>query len=297
MMQSYQPAILQSVPAQALYLTFNLRQSVNLRQIIENLQSIDIDNNVIGIGQSMLERFKQSVAGLKSMPVFTSNQISLPSTATDLWCWLGGDDRGELLHRSRRINRQLSPAFDLADIVDAFRFGEGRDLTGYEDGTENPTGESALEAAILSSDNADISGSSFVAVQQWQHDLDFFEALPDAQQDNIIGRRRSDNYELEDAPASAHVKRTAQESFAPEAFLLRRSMPWSKNLQAGLMFVAFGHCFDAFEAQINRMTGKEDGITDGLFQFSRVLNGAYYWCPPVIQGQLNLAEINKPAGD
>ncbi len=130
-------------------------------------------------------------------------------------------------------------------------------------------------------------------MQQWQHDLDIFEALSVVQQDNIIGRRRTDNEELDDAPESAHVKRTAQESFEPEAFLLRRSMPWSKNLQAGLMFVAFGHSFDAFEAQLNRMTGNEDGVEDALFQFSTVLNSAYYWCPPIIQGQLNLAVISR----
>ena len=227
------------------------------------------------------------------MPTFASKRIDMPSTATDLWCWLRGSDRGELIHRSRRIIQQLSPAFDLVGMVEAFRFAGGRDLTGYEDGTENPLDDAALEAAILDSDDTAVNGSSFVAVQQWQHDLDAFEAFSEAQQDNIIGRRRSDNLELDDAPASAHVKRTAQESFEPEAFLLRRSMPWSQNLQAGLMFVAFAHSFDSFEAQLNRMTGKEDGIEDALFQFSSVLNGAYYWCPPVIQGKLNLAAINK----
>jgi putative iron-dependent peroxidase len=70
-------------------------------------------------------------------------------------------------------------------------------------------------------------------------------------------------------------------------------MPWSIKLQAGLMFVAFGRSFDAFEAQLNRMTGTDDGIEDGLFQFSQVLNSAYYWCPPVSQGKLNLAAINS----
>jgi putative iron-dependent peroxidase len=72
-------------------------------------------------------------------------------------------------------------------------------------------------------------------------------------------------------------------------------MPWSHELRAGLMFVAFGKSFNAFEAQINRMLGNEDDVIDALFQFSRVLSGAYYWCPPVSQGQLNLSAIgHKP---
>ncbi len=291
-MDSYQPGILQPLPEQAVYLTCNLGQAANLQQVIEILQSLPIDNLVVAIGQSLLDRCNQSVPGMRAMPAFASQQIGA-ATTTDLWRWIRGDDRGELLHRTRRIIRRLGPVFNLVDTTDAFLYASGRDLTGYEDGTENPVGEAAFEAAILMNDNSDLSGSSFVAVQQWQHDLDRFDALPGEQQDNIIGRRRSDNLELDDAPESAHVKRTAQESFDPEAFLVRRSMPWSIKLQAGLMFVAFGRSFDAFEAQLNRMTGADDGIEDGLFQFSRVLNSAYYWCPPVKQGKLNLAAIDQ----
>ncbi|SVB76239.1 uncharacterized protein METZ01_LOCUS229093, partial [marine metagenome] len=44
-------------------------------------------------------------------------------------------------HRSgsrRRPASLLSPALLLDDAVDAFQYRGGRDLTGYEDGTENP---------------------------------------------------------------------------------------------------------------------------------------------------------------
>jgi putative iron-dependent peroxidase len=73
-----------------------------------------------------------------------------------------------------------------------------------------------------------------LAVQQWVHDFGAFEALPAAAQDAMVVRRRSDNEELEDAPASAHIKRLAQERFTPEAFVVRRSMPWTAGAQAGL---------------------------------------------------------------
>ncbi|GAB3395583.1 hypothetical protein GCM10027514_43280 [Azotobacter armeniacus] len=172
--------------------------------------------------------------------------------------------------------------------TDAFRYREGRDLTGYEDGTENPKDEEAIAAAIVGEGPEGERGSSFAAVQHWVHDLDRFGALPPDEQDNIIGRRKSDNEELEDAPGSAHVKRTAQESFTPEAFVVRRSMPWNDGQQAGLLFLAFGHSLDAFEAQLTRMAGLEDGIVDALFRFSRPTNGGYYWCPPVREGRLDL---------
>jgi len=112
-----------------------------------------------------------------------------------------------------------------------------------------------------------------------------------AAQDAMVGRRRSDNEELEDAPPSAHVKRTAQESFTPEAFVVRRSMPWTAGAQAGLLFVAFGHSFDAFEAQLRRMAGLDDGVVDALFQMSRPVTGAHFWCPPLRNGQLDLQAL------
>ncbi len=110
-------------------------------------------------------------------------------------------------------------------------------------------------------------------------------------QDHVVGRRHSDNEEIEEVPLSAHVKRTAQESFEPEAFVVRRSMPWANEIEAGLVFVAFGRSFDAFEALLKRMVGAEDGISDALFRFTHPTSGSYFWCPPVIEGRLDLGAL------
>nr|MBC8239767.1 Dyp-type peroxidase [Alphaproteobacteria bacterium] len=209
----------------------------------------------------------------------------------DIWCWVRGSDRGQITHSARSLTRLLQPAFRCNRMVDGFKYDRGLDLTGYEDGTENPEGDAATEAAIVVGERAELDGSSFVAAQQWVHDLDHFEAMSENERDNIIGRRRSDNEELDDAPVSAHVKRTAQESFNPEAFVVRRSMPWADAHGEGLMFVAFGKSLDAFEAQLERMTGQEDGIIDGLFRFSRPISGSYFWCPPVTDGRLDFAAL------
>ncbi|RBJ65700.1 peroxidase, partial [Pseudomonas sp. MWU12-2534b] len=61
---------------------------------------------------------------------------------------------------------------------------------------------------------------------------------------------------------------------------------------AGLMFLAFGHSFEAFEAQLRRMSGLDDGIVDGLYRFSRPITGGYYWCPPLREGRLDLSVLN-----
>ena len=137
-----------------------------------------------------------------------------------------------------------------------------------------------------------MDGSSFVAVQQWVHEMDHFQSLDESERDDIIGRRIEDNEELDDAPPSAHVKRSAQEDFEPEAFMLRRSLPWADSSGEGLMFVAFGHSFEAFGAVMQRMAGLDDGIVDALFRFSQPITGSYFWCPPVEDGRLDLSALN-----
>jgi putative iron-dependent peroxidase len=68
-------------------------------------------------------------------------------------------------------------------------------------------------------------------------------------------------------------------------------MPWADATQAGLNFVAFGKSLDAFDAQMKRMAGAEDGIVDALFTFTRPVTGAYFWCPPMQGKRLDLRAI------
>ena len=291
-MNSAQTGILLPIPKHARYLSFSIHDATQLGSALRALQELsDGEQTVAALGQALITALGGRLSGLKHAPLLTAPGLSIDPMPEALWLWLRGDDRGEILHRSLRLCEALSPAFTLSESWDAFKHGNGRDLTGYEDGTENPIDDEASRAALVGHEYAALEGSSFVAVQRWQHHFARFEAMPENAQDHAIGRRRSDNEELDDAPESAHVKRTAQESFSPEAFVLRRSMPWLDGNKGGLMFVAFGHSFDAFEAQLKRMVGAEDGIVDALFGFTRPVNVGYYWCPAIKDGKLNLAPL------
>jgi porphyrinogen peroxidase len=297
----YQPGILEPIPAVARYVRFKLAETgVDTQGIKEALCRLSPLANgsevVAGIGSSLVQELGAHVPGLHEFPDMSGHGVKVPATPGLLWCWVRGDDLGDLLHLTRRVQKALAPVFVVGHVVDSFRHavgdsGHGKDLTGYEDGTENPKGEEAEEAAFTQGQGEGLDGSSYVAVQQWVHDLDAFDALASDEQDHHFGRRRTDNEELEDSPTWAHVKRTAQESFDPPAFVLRRSMPWMMSMQAGLMFVAFGKSLDAFEAQMRRMAGQDDGITDAMFRISKPVSGAYFWCPPMRDGKLDLRQL------
>jgi putative iron-dependent peroxidase len=123
------------------------------------------------------------------------------------------------------------------------------------------------------------------------HDLDVLAKMAPTARDLVIGRRLANNEEIRDAPESAHVKRTAQESFEPAAFMVRRSMPWGDATRHGLYFVAYGESLDRFERVLRRMSGAEDGIPDALLRFSRATTGGYYFCPPRQGGALDLSQL------
>ncbi len=291
-MKTFQPGILEPLPRLARYLLFTLNPQAEPADALKRLaSSVDGREIVVGLGLSTIQKLGAHIEGLRPFPVIVNAGVDIPSTPAALWIWLRQDDRGELVLQTRRLHKWLAPAFELVQVVDAFRYGPALDLTGYEDGTENPEGEEAVAVAIVSGQGEGLDGSSFVATQQWLHDLDYFESLPPEAQDHVFGRRKSDNEELADAPESAHVKRTAQESFEPEAFVVRRSMPWADEQREGFFFVAFGHSLYAFEAQLKRMAGLDDGIVDAVFTYSRPITGAYFWCPPVKEGHLDLRAL------
>ena len=295
-MELAQPGILQAVPLVARYVSFAIApEALTPAALPESLKRLaaaaDGDSIVVAVGPGLVTALGASVPGLVEMPPLRGHGVEVPSTPIALWCWLRGTDRGDLLHLSRKLVGMLQPAFKLRHVIDAFRHKTGRDLTGYEDGTENPEGDLAEDAALVHGAGPGLDASSYLAVQQWVHDFDAFELLADDDRDHHFGRRLADNFELEDSPTWAHVKRTAQESFEPPAFMLRRSMPWTQSMQSGLMFVAFGESHRSFEVQMRRMAGQEDGIVDAMFRISNPVSGSYLWCPPLAQGRLDLRQL------
>lgn len=286
-----QPGILAPPPACGRSLSFRLGTETDPRKALERLRSgITMDHCVIGLGEPLVRALGVALPELRSFPSLSGPGCAVPATQSALWVFLRGTDAGSLFDATEQLEGLTDDMFVREDTMDTFTYAGGRDLSGYIDGTANPSAEDSVGVALVAAGDG-LVGSSFVAVQRWSHDLASFRAHSTAQRDAMIGRRRDTNEEIADAPASAHVKRSAQEEFSPTAFMVRRSMPWALGDDQGLEFIAYGHSLDAFEQVLRRMIGLDDGITDALFRFSRPLRGGYYWCPPVVRNRLDLTRL------
>ncbi len=276
-----QPLVLEPVRPSARFLHFDLigDPAEGLRALSQKPWDNDI---ILGVGAPAAR-----VEGLKPFP---SHFPLFASTQHALWASTAHAEKGAQLEAGMRLARTLRGTFELVEEVDGFSYLGGRDLSGFVDGTENPHGDAATDAAVVSGRGA-LDGGSFCAVQKWVHDLSALDRMTEMARDHVIGRRLEDDEELADAPPSAHVKRAAQESYDPPAFMVRRSMPWGGVKEHGLYFLAYVESLARFEKMLSRMSGIDDGIVDGLFSFSRPVSGGYYFCPPLTDGRLDLRAL------
>src|SRR5262249_39736627 len=152
---------------------------------------------------------------------------TMPATQHDLWVWVAGHAYHTVFDVAREAIAALAPVARLATEVAGWTYKESRDLTGFIDGTENPSLAEAPEVALIP-DGAPGAGGSVVLIQQWFHDAPAFEALSIEAQEKVIGRTKPTSVELAEetrGPAS-HVSRTVIESNGVEQHIFRRNSPF-----------------------------------------------------------------------
>ena len=105
-MGNSQAGILLPPPALARYMVFSLRPDTDPRELLQELAvSVNAEERVIGFGASLVKSLGAEVEGLDIFPSYAGASLDVPSTPAALWCWLRGNDRGELVHASREVER------------------------------------------------------------------------------------------------------------------------------------------------------------------------------------------------
>jgi porphyrinogen peroxidase len=208
-------------------------------------------------------------------PVVGPDGFTMPATQHDVALWAAAGDRSVVFDTATHAVDALRPVAVLADETVGWSHHHDRDLTGFEDGTENPPAATA-PGVVTIPDGAPGAGGSVWLLQKWEHEASAWFALEREAQEAIIGRTRPDSVELDPKPADAHAARTDQDTFG---HVFRRNTAYGTTGSHGTMFVGFCAQQRPLAAMLDAMAGI-GGPRDALTRYTRALTGAYYVVPP-----------------
>jgi putative iron-dependent peroxidase len=128
------------------------------------------------------------------------------ATPGDLHFHLRGNVFSICIDMAMDLRQVLQPVADCDVQVSGFRYWDGRSILGFVDGTENPRGAERDLFAKVGPEDAAYQGGSYLFVQKYVHDMAAWRALPQEEQERVIGRYKISDIEMSDAvkPDNSH---------------------------------------------------------------------------------------------
>src|SRR5882762_12036534 len=100
----------------------------------------------------------------------------MPATQHDAVLWISGSAYDVVFDTAREAIAALDAVASVAEETSSWPYRHDRDLTGFIDGTENPTLLEAPTAALLPEGVPGAAGSVLL-LQKWKHQVTEWEAL------------------------------------------------------------------------------------------------------------------------
>ncbi|SDE67702.1 Dyp-type peroxidase [Pseudonocardia oroxyli] len=239
---------------------------------------------VLGFGAEVWPRLFAAPAPAGLHPFVPLHGVhDAPATPGDVLFHIRAERSDLCFALATQILAALGPALRPEWEVQGFRFFDNRDLLGFVDGTENPTGPAVPAAALVAEGGH--AGGSYAIVQKYLHDLDAWNGLDTAAQERIIGRRKLDNTEIAEAelPSSAHrLLTTVTDDDGEELQIVRDNMPFGSPAagEFGTLFLGYAADPAVTETMLRNMfLGDPPGDYDRILDFSRAVTGGLFFAP------------------
>ena len=294
-----QPGVLSDPTTFAEYLTFVLLESpeepataevmARLQDVITSLQHREREAGLtvtVGFSAKAWQRLFADwpvPAKLRLFPEMRDGPRHFPSTAGDIFAMVKSERMDLNFKAAKQLERALAGAARLTEDVQAFRYLDNRDMIDFVDGTENPTGDVRAESILVGGEDPDHAGGSYLTVQRYVHRRDLWEDQETAYQEQVVGRSKPDDIELEGAakPVWAHNEKSKVVVGGEEQRMYRQNRPYGNALEQGTMFVGFVRSADTIETALKQMiTADENGDYDRLLDFAEARSGTHYFVPP-----------------
>jgi putative iron-dependent peroxidase len=244
---------------------------------------------VMGFGSQLWDQLAgpERPAGLHPFREIRAGDRHAVATQADLLFHIRANRMDLCFELATHISARLGEATGTVDEVHGFRYFDDRDLIGFVDGTENPTGQDAVESTVIGAEDPAYAGGSYVIVQKYLHDMAKWNALPTEEQENIIGRTKLDDIELDDAvkPSFAHnALTTIVDDNGEEIDIVRDNMPFGNAAKGeyGTYFIGYARSPQTIELMLTNMfIGQPPGNYDRLLDVSRAVTGSLFFVPSV----------------
>ena len=257
-----------------------LLRSIGFREPAENLSCI------MGFGSEAWDRLfgEPRPAELHPFREIRAGSRHAVATPGDLLFHIRAERMDLCFELASQIMARLGDAVSAVDEVHGFRYFDSRDLLGFVDGTENPTGGEAVDATVIGDEDPGFAGGSYVVVQKYLHDLAGWNALPTEAQERIIGRAKLSDIEIDEAirPTSAHNSLNTIVEDGREIKIVRDNMPFGRVGQgeAGTYFIGYCRSPRTIEQMLQNMfVGRPPGNYDRILDFSRAVTGNLFFVP------------------
>jgi putative iron-dependent peroxidase len=224
-----------------------------------------------------VEGFNKDVVGV--------DNFVMPATQHDAVLWISGGSYDIVFDVAHQIISGLRELASVVEETTSWPYHHDRDLTGFVDGSENPSLVDVPEVAFVPPGELG-AGGTVLLLQKWTHDVSKWESLAVKDQERVMGRTKPDSIEIENKAPDSHVASTDQDRFGN---IFRRNMPYGTATHHGTMFVGFSADQRRLSNMLESMAGLITGTRDALTHYTRPLTGAYYFVPSAE----SLREISK----
>ena len=207
-------------------------------------------------------------AGFTPFPDTQSVDIEMAAMPIDLFIQIRSDRQDVNFIACQQVLQLLQGDVEIQDMINAFRYLDGRNLTGFIDSQTNPKGRLKRQVALVDESVQPLfSGGSYLYVQQIVMDLSGWQHLNVAQQEAIMGVSKVSGQPLtpplDASSASAATAATAE-------YLLQQNMPYAQLKQQGSVEVSYAANAEVLHKRLmTRLTDTE--LTD---KYDQLLN--YY---------------------
>ena len=240
----------------------------------------------VGIGSSAWDRLGRPTrpAQLRNFAEIRGPVHTAVSTPGDLLFHIRADRADLCFELERLVLDALGDTVTVVDEVQGFRYFDARDVLGFVDGTENPTGDSMQQASLIQGDDPGFEAGSYVVVQKYLHNLANWKTLPISTQESIVGRTKLENVELDDTDKRKSHKSltTIVDTDGVEHDILRYNMPFGRPGQSeyGTYFIGYARNLWVIEKMLQNMfIGVPEGEYDRILDFSTPVTGTTFFAP------------------